>query len=277
MIRSLYTAASGLETGMRMQEAVAENLANATTTGYKGERAATREFAGVLARRVGNAPVPVPMQTQTLLGRVGTGAYVDARRVMLDDGTPRNTGRPLDLMIRGQGFFTVQTNEGVRYTRDGHFERSPTNQLVTADGALVLDSTGQPIALDTDNVRIDDAGRIFRREIIDVIDADGVPAKDVVETLAGSFGIVTAAADALVRAGASQFTLAPGVVAPATPLGAETVLMQGTLEESNIQVAQTATQLMSLSRAFEANQHVFTTINDTLRAAVQDVGRVGNG
>jgi flagellar basal body rod protein FlgG len=276
MIRSLYTAASGLVTGLRMQATVAENLANATTTGYKGERAAAREFAGVLARSVGNAPVPVPLQLQTTLGRLGTGAFVNGRRVTLETGTPRSTGQPLDAMIQGEGFFTVQAADGLRYTRDGHFQRSQTNQLVTADGALVLDTNGQPITLATDNVRIDGAGQIFRRDVVDVIDADGLPATDVVETLVGSFGIVTAGADELVRAGASQFTLAPGVQAAPITLGGDSTMLQHTLEESNVQVAESATQLMSLSRAFEASQHVFTTINDTLRAAVQDVGRVSS-
>lgn len=276
MIRSLYTAASGLETNLRMQEAVAENLANATTTGYKGERAASREFAGVLAHRIGNAPVPVPLQTQTRLGRIGTGSFVDARRVTLENGTPRTTDQPLDVMIHGQGFFTVQTEGGVRYTRDGHFQRSPTDQVTTADGALVLDANGDPITLDTDNIRIDEIGQVFRREIVDVVDEDGVPAKDVIETLVATLGVVTVEADQLVRAGASQFTLAPGVEPGAALLGAETVMLQGTLEESNVAIADTAAQLMSLSRMYEASQHVFTTINNTLRAAVQDVGRVGN-
>ena len=276
MIRSLYTAASGLVTGLRMQATVAENLANATTTGYKGERAAAREFAGVLARSVGNAPVPVPLQLQTTLGRLGTGAFVNGRRVTLETGTPRSTGQPLDAMIQGEGFFTVRTADGLRYTRDGHFQRSQNDQIVTADGALVLDTNGQPMTLDTDDVRIDHAGQIFRRAVIDVIDNDGLPAKDVVETLVGSFGVVTAGADELVRAGASQFTLAPGVQPVPTVLGAESVMLQNTLEESNVEVAESATQLMSLSRSFEASQHVFTTINDTLRAAVQDVGRVSS-
>jgi len=211
-----------------------------------------------------------------MLGRVGTGSFVDARRVTLETGTPRSTGQPLDAMIQGEGFFTVRTADGLRYTRDGHFQRSQNDQIVTADGALVLDTNGQPMTLDTDDVRIDHAGQIFRRAVIDVIDNDGLPAKDVVETLVGSFGVVTAGADELVRAGASQFTLAPGVQPVPTVLGAESVMLQNTLEESNVEVAESATQLMSLSRSFEASQHVFTTINDTLRAAVQDVGRVSS-
>src|SRR5207253_9973174 len=119
MIRSLYTAASGLETGMRLQEVVAENLANSSTTGYKGDRAAAREFSGVLAQSIGNAPVPVPLLLTRTLGRIGTGSFVQTRRLSLADGAPRATGAPLDVMIQGSGLFAVQGVDGAKqYTRD---------------------------------------------------------------------------------------------------------------------------------------------------------------
>src|SRR5690606_532869 len=140
MIRGLYTAASGMLLGLRQQDVVADNLANSSTVGYKADQSAQTAFAGVLARRTGPAEGPIPARTDEVIGRLGTGAFVENVRTFLGQGAERDTGAPLDVMVRGEGFFVVQTTEGVRYTRDGHFDRNQAQQLITADGALVLDA-----------------------------------------------------------------------------------------------------------------------------------------
>ncbi len=275
MIRALYTAASGLETGLHMQESVAENLANADTTGFKTERQAASEFAGVLAKSIGNAPVPVPLALERVLGRVGTGSFVDKRRVALDEGTAQSTGRPLDVMVQGSGFFVVQGADGsTQYTRDGHFMRDKQNRLTTAEGDLVLDQNGAPITLDTDNLRIDGSGQVFTRTPVQVTQPDGSVKTDLQENLAATLQVVTADPTQLVRAGRSAFTLVPGASVQPAQLGGASQVLQGALEQSNVDVTSTSTQLMSLSRDFSASQHVFSTINDTLQSAVNDVGRV---
>jgi flagellar basal body rod protein FlgG len=275
MIRSLYTAASGLETGLHMQEAVAENLANSTTTGYKSERSAAAAFAGVLARTIGNAPVPVPLALERVLGTVGTGSYVDKRRVSLDPGTADVTGRPLDVMLQGSGFFVVQAADGTpRYTRDGHFALDKQGNLVTAEGNQVLDATGAPIVLATDNVRIDGTGQIFTRTPIQVTQPDGTVVTQILENFAAQLQVVTAGPTQLVRAGQSDFTLVPNAAAVPATLGGSSKVQQGALEQSNVDVTSTSTQLMTLARNYSASQHVFATINQTLDEAVNQIGKV---
>jgi flagellar basal body rod protein FlgG len=278
MIRALYTAASGLETGLHMQESVADNLANATTTGYKGERAASSEFAGVLARSIGPAAVPVPLVVERVLGRVGTGSYVDKQSVTLDQGTQDSTGRSLDMMIQGSGFFVVQGAGGTPYyTRDGHFMRSRQDQLVTTGGAAVLDQNGAPITVTSDDIRVDSSGQVFQRVPNQVTNPDGSVTTQFTETPLGTLQVVTADPAALVPAGQSQFTLVPSASVVPAQLGGSTLLVQGSLEQSNVDVAASSTRLMSLANDYNASQHVFTTINDTLNTAVTQIGRVGNG
>jgi len=275
MIRGLYTAASGMVNGLKMQETVAENIANLGTPGYKGERSGTQEFSGVLARSVGSTGAPIPMAMDRVLGRVGTGAYVDERETMLTEGVERSTDLPLDVMIRGDGFFQVQTDDGLRYSRDGHFGRNASNTLVTSDGQTILGADGGPITIDTDNVRILSTGELLVTTEIDVELADGTVAKQVTEEVIGQLAVVRIAAEDLVRSGGSRFTLVPGAGTEAVTLGEDATIVQGALEGTNVDLAGASTDLMSFARVYSSNQQVFTAINDTLQLAVRDIGRVG--
>lgn len=275
MIRGLYTAASGMLLGLRQQDVIASNLSNTNTVGYKHDQFAPAEFGGVLARRIGDRPGPVPAHTQQLIGRVGTGAFLEARRTHLAQGSERETGERLDVMIRGTGFFAVQTDQGVRYTRDGHLDRNDNDVLVNVTGEPVLDVNGEPIVLDTDRVRIASDGSIYRLIETEVVSDDGTTGVVVEEELVAQLQVVEIAADDLVRAGDTQFTVAAGAVATPLNLAEDaTVILQGALEEANVDVGHTATQLYSHARTFNASQRVFTTINETLQSAVRDIGRL---
>lgn len=275
MIRGLYTAASGMVNGLRMQETVAENIANLGTPGYKGERSGTQEFQGVLARSIGSASAPIPMATQRVIGRVGTGAYVDERETILTEGVERRTDLPLDVMIRGDGFFQIATDDGIRYTRDGHLGRNADNTLVTADGQTILGEGGEPITINTDDVRILPNGELLVTTEVEVVQPDDTVAIEVTEEVVGRLAVVRIDAEDLVRSGGSRFTLVPGAGTEAITLGEDAVIVQGALEETNVDLAHASTDLMSLARVYTSNQQVFTALNDSLQLAVRDVGRVG--
>jgi flagellar basal-body rod protein FlgF len=275
MIRGLYTAASGMLLGMRQQDVVADNLSNSSTVGYKADQSAQTAFAGVLARRSGPADGPVPARSEEVIGRLGTGAFVSNVRTFLGQGSDRETGAPLDVMIRGDGFFVVQTDEGIRYTRDGHFDRNEAQQLITADGALVLDDAGDPIVVTTDRVRIRPNGQLLEFISAETPQADGSIAVTVTEEFVAQLQVVSLNAEDLIRAGQSKFTVPDG--APVTPIdfmGGGTFIVQGSLEEANVNVGQTATQMYSVARTFQSSQRVFSEINKTLDTAVSDIGRV---
>lgn len=270
MIRGLYTAGSGLVAGLRQQELVANNIANISTPGYRGESSAMSSFERVLAIRVGNASVPVPLTFRRQLGVVGTGTYMAQRTTYLAEGGLRLTDAPLDIAIRGDGLFAVQGPTGTMYTRNGHFS-SLNGQLVTAAGFAVLGSDGQPIVIDDgQRIMVSSQGGIFTIESV-VNDESGEI--EEVQVQIGELQIVHIPAEALVRAGASSFITAPGTTPVA--VGDETVVVQGALEESNVDITLAATQLSRLSQQFSANQRVFVTLDENLEQAVRDIGRVG--
>ena len=275
MIRSLYTAASGMLLGMRQQDVVADNIANSSTVGYKADQSAQTAFAGVLARRSVPAEGPVPGRFDEIIGRVGTGAYVENVRTFLGQGSERETGATLDVMVRGDGFFVVETEEGIRYTRDGHSLRDEDGRLISADGAFILDQNGEQITLGTDDVRIRMDGEIVELISTESVQVDGSVFVDVTENPIGRLQLVNLRAEDLVRAGQSKFTVAgDAVVTPVDLEAGGTFLIQGSLEEANVNVGQTATQMYSVARTFSSSQRVFAEINKTLETAVAELGRL---
>lgn len=259
MIRALYTSASAMLFGMRQQEMAAGNLANSGTSGYKAETSAASAFSGVLARRIApaSAAAPVPVRVGEVLGTVGTGVYQSVRGHDFEDGALRETELRLDFALSGPGFFVVSTADGPAYTRDGHFLRNAENTLVTDQGEPVLGTDGAPITLETDNVRLNEAGELL-------VDGQPVAALQIV-----SFDTMRA-----VRAGSTRFIVGQGDEAAALTPGAGTSITQGSLEEANVNAAAMASQVISVARAFEASQHIFTSINETLAGTVNEVGRV---
>src|SRR5947209_18045434 len=136
MERGLYIAASGMVAEMVRQDQTANDLANASTHGYKGDRATQRSFGDLLVTNTA---------TGQTVGPVGLGAEVDSVVTDLTPGPIRQTDQPLDFAVEGDGYFAVRTPQGVEYTRNGQFAVSPQETLVTALGAQVLGQNGAPV------------------------------------------------------------------------------------------------------------------------------------
>ncbi len=138
-----YAAMTGLVARTQALDIAATNLANAQTPGYRAEQ---EYFRSVLLG-------PDAMDSQ--LGQtVNNYGLLGGDRLNMGQGALEQTGNPLDLAIEGEGFFQVQTPNGLRYTRDGGFHRTPTGQLVTAAGEPVLSATGQPIPVPPGEVTV---------------------------------------------------------------------------------------------------------------------------
>jgi flagellar basal-body rod protein FlgG len=136
MDRGLYIAASGMLAEQIRQDQIANDLANASTPGYKSDRTTQRTFNDLLLQNSVNGATVGPQSTAVQVDRTVT------------DFTPapaRDTGEPLDFAITGEGFFAVQTPQGTRYTRNGQFALDASGRLVTAQGYAVLDANDQPI------------------------------------------------------------------------------------------------------------------------------------
>jgi flagellar basal-body rod protein FlgG len=137
MDRGLYIAASGMLAEQIRQDQIANDLANASTPGYKADRTSQRTFGDLLlANSVTGATV----------GPQSTAVQVDKIVTDFSAKPARDTGEPLDFAITGDGFFAVQTAQGTRYTRNGQFSLDPQGRLVTAQGDPVLDGGGNTIS-----------------------------------------------------------------------------------------------------------------------------------
>jgi len=222
-----YIALSALRTRMQQLDQLADDLANAHTSGYRGARtiqeAVSRgEFDGILQSAVDTA----------------SGAV----RIDMTRGTIQPSGRALDVAIEGEGFFVLETPEGLQYTRNGHFARAIDGTLVTADGAIVQGEDG-PIELGPGDARIDEQGRVWSG------------AANV-----GRLKVVTVADPAALMRGQGSRLLNQGQ--EVTELE-EFQLRPASLEASNVAMAEGLARLTSVSRNFEALQRsISTLLND---------------
>ncbi len=134
----LYIAATGMVAEQTRQNQITNDLANASTPGYKPDKTPQRSFGEML---LSNTSTGQPIGTIDMGVQLGT---------TVTDMTPagmHETGQPLDFGIVGAGLFAVKTAQGVRYTRDGQFSASASGQLVDTNGNQVLDQQGKPISV----------------------------------------------------------------------------------------------------------------------------------
>jgi flagellar basal-body rod protein FlgF len=227
MERGLYIAASGMLAEQIRQDQIANDMANASTPGYKADRTSQRGFGELLLAN---------SATGAVVGPQGTAVQVSKVETDFSPKPARETGEPLDFAITGEGFFAVQTDRGVRYTRNGQFTADANGRLVTAQGDPVLGRGGKPVAVGRD-------GRVDPRAL--EIVALGNPRKDGDSLVAG-----TPAGNA------------PGQV------------RTGALEASGADAARSMVDMIASMRSFEAGQKVIQTIDETL-AKASGLGQVG--
>jgi flagellar basal-body rod protein FlgF len=140
MERGLYIAASGMLAEMARQDQLANDLANASTPGYKSDRVSQQSFGALLVKDADGSTV----------GPLGSGAALDKQETDLRPQALRDTGQPLDLAVEGEGYFGVRTAQGVRYTRNGAFAADAKGNLVDQLGNQVLGTGNQPIKVAAD-------------------------------------------------------------------------------------------------------------------------------
>src|SRR5215217_1856491 len=154
MIRSLWIAKTGMEAQQTQMDTVANNLANVSTNGFKKSRAV---FEDLLYQNVRQPGASSSQQTQLPSGmQQGTGVRPVAIERIHTQGNPQATGNDKDLMINGNGFFTVLLPDGTTgYTRDGSFQRDSNGAMVTSSGYALQPPITIPIDADEINVAKD--------------------------------------------------------------------------------------------------------------------------
>lgn len=274
MLRGFYTAAAGMIAQQRRQEMMSNNLANATTPGYKADQSSLRAFPEMLMNRIGTNNNPAEgYRTKTAIGSISTGVYLQETVPSFIQGALEETGNDTDLAlinglvptdpatgVQGSLFFTVQNGEGdVRYTRNGNFTLDGAGNLVTNDGFYVLDANNQPIQLMGDEFSVTETGQVVE---------NGAPVAQINVAFSQN-------PNQLIKEGSGLFRLENGQLISAINNPNITFqLKQGFLERSNVDVQQTMTDMMTAYRAFEANQKVLQAYDRSLEKAVNEIGRL---
>ena len=241
MDRLIYTAMTGAKHTLGQQAAVAHNLANATSTGFRSEMHRLRA---------------VEVQTDALRTRSFT---VDAS-IATDfaTGPLQFTGRSYDAAIEGKGWFTVGMPDGSEaYTRNGNFEVSPNGVLQTRAGQPVLGENGTPITIPPDSVV-----SIGRDGSISVIEAGANTVVNIVDRLK----VVNPPEENLVRGEDGLFRVTGD---QPVPLDVNVQVAGGYLEGSNVKVVDQLVAMISLARQFEMQTRMLQTAETNDRAAAQ--------
>lgn len=244
LLRGIYAAASSMIAQTIKQDTIANNLANVSTPGYKRASVQFESFPGMTL--VASDQPANPIGTVSF-GSMASGTYID-----MSHGTPHYTGNPLDVMIKGDGFFVVETPQGRAYTREGSFMVGPGKVLMTAKGHPVLG----------------DLGRIVLEDGAVAIGRDGTIT--VNGTARGRLQVVTLSKpDALVRDANGYFLAGPDITV--TPVSPE--IESGALEWSNVNPVKEMVNLITVLRSYEASVKALVAQDDTLGKAVNELAK----
>jgi flagellar basal-body rod protein FlgF len=245
MLRSLYISASGMLAQRRTMDVLTNNLANVDTPGFKRDSLMSRSFRDVYLSRIND-----PEGDDGGIGPINFGVHADEIATDFQEGPLEGTGRVADLALGGDGFFVVETPQGLRYTRSGNFQVDNAGYLCTSEGYYVRGTNGR-IHVGSQDFSVDLAGNIasaggsFRLQVVKFTDNA-----------------------ALRKAGHNLYS------GPAVAQLAVCDVLQGYLEGSNVDMATEMVNMMTVSRNYEANQRMVSMLNDTLQKTVNEVGRV---
>jgi flagellar basal-body rod protein FlgG len=259
-MRALYTAATGMKAQELNVEVISNNIANLRTTGFKRQRAQFQDLLYQTFRRPGatasadGAVVPAELA-------VGTGVKPVSTPRTMTQGNVTPTERQLDLAIRGEGFFQVRLPDGrTAYTRDGSFTLDPQGQIVTADGAVL--EPGITVPANAEKVTINAQGLV---EVTLPGQTQGQQVGQI--TLArfpNSVGLLSIGDNLFLETTASGAAVAGN---PASEGMGN--LLQGHLEEANVNAVTEISSLIAAQRAYEMNARVISAADQMLAATSQ--------
>lgn len=302
MISGIYAATSGLHSNQLRLEVTQSNLANVSVPGFRRGRIAFQSFADVLREHSGGPAFDKPVNS---IYQMGGGVMMTETWSDPSTGALRQTGRKTDLAIEGDGFFAIQTDEGIRYTRNGTFARTADGFLTTPDGrGTLLDGWYDPVTIQggaaTDEINIlpngaisyeksltgylmEPAGEGQLGQMLSQV-APGAGDRDLDDFAAdgagsgrrrprGAVGVwAFENPNQLVRLGESQWRIPEG--SDLEPMPSDAVIRQGFLEQSNVNVTDEMVNLIGITRNYEQNQRVIQILDGTLDQAVNNVARI---
>ncbi len=258
MLKGLYTAYTGMINEQNRLDTMTNNLANASTVGYKREGATSQSFDDILTVKIKDQSVGV--RNVQRMGINNPGVKIGENYTDYTQGSFRVTGNTFDLALSGEGFFAIEyTNKAgqssIMYTRAGQFTLGKDGYLVNPDGDYVLDVNNNRIQLDTlqDTVIRNDGS----------IEQNGTVVANIQVADFEDYNY-------LEKYGETMYKPVEGAVM--TEATAD--VKSGYLEMSNVQVVSEMVDLISITRAYESNQKIIQTYDSSLEIAVTQLGRV---
>jgi len=257
MVKGLYTAYTGMINEQRRVDVLANNLANASTTGFKAEGSTSESFKEVLAYKIKDTS---EAGTARKLGSMSPGVKLGETYTDWSEGSFHTTDNAYDMCISGKGFFTIEFTNGndetkTMYTRDGSFKINLENEIVNANGDYLLDVDGKHITVDPlQDVLVGTDGIIYQND------------QQVAQIAIADFEDY----DYLKKYGETYYEAIEG----ATEVDPIATVHNGMLETSNVQVAKEMVNLINFQRAYETNQKMIQAHDETLQVAVNDLGQV---
>lgn len=258
MLKGLYTAHTGLLNEQNRMDIMTNNLANASTVGFKKEGSTSQAFDTVLAYKLKD--ISVGLGRAEGIGVNRPGVKIGENYTDYTQGSFRITNNTFDMALSGEGFFAVEfTNKAgetsTMYTRAGNFTLNSDGYLVTSDGDYVLDVNNKRIQLDplhgadimSDGTISQDGRAIAQIQVADFADYDY-----------------------LERYGETYFRPLEG----AELIQSSAEVNSGVLEMANVQVVSEMVNMISITRQYESNQKVMQTYDSSLEIAVNQLGKL---
>lgn len=258
MLKGLYTAYTGLTNEQNRMDIMTNNLANASTVGFKKEGSTSQAFDDILTVKIKDASVGVNVVERT--GVNTPGVKIGENYTDYTQGSFRITDNTYDLALSGEGFFAVEfTNKAgetsTKYTRAGQFALNKDGYLVTQDGDFVLGTNDQRIKLNTlldsditsDGTINQNGTAVAQIKVVDFEDYDY-----------------------LEKYGECYYQPVEG----AEIIESDATVNSGCLEMSNVQVVTEMVNMISITRAYESNQKIMQTYDQSLDIAVNQLGRI---
>lgn len=250
MIKGFYNLTSGMLSQGRRLDVVANNMTNISTAGYKAEQYTDRTFDEVMVTRIGNK-IKRPSQTmETYQSHIlaPDHLYTDFSQSSFEETT-----LPLDFAIQGEGFFAIDTGDGVAYTRAGSFTLDEEGYLCLSELGRVLDREGNPIQLPTDKLDVDAQGNLSTQggEYLATLGVFMFPDNGELERT--PYGLFTG---------------------EGAQLNDQVVIHHKWVERSNVNMIKEMVNMMTTQRALQSAAQLSKIYDQVINRAVNDIGRL---
>lgn len=239
MFQGFYDLASNMITQNRNLNIISNNMSNVSTPGYKMDRMMESTFRDEMLYRY-------DQDGRTEVGTVSRMNVADERVTDYTEGGIRETGYPLDVGLTGDGFFVIETENGEVYTRNGSFNLNNDGYLILPGMGRVMGTNG-PIQVDTDDLTIDSQGRVT-----DAQNGRYFGTLDVVDF--ADYGELTKVTGGVFTTGAA-------------PMGSNAVVTQKFLEDSNVDMAEQMTAMMSSQRVLQGSAQILRMYDQMISRA----------